>query len=62
MMIPTIAWRWIAVAGVRWVGWTVPNAAGMSRERPSAKTDRVDAFAPELAFARQLLMIAIVTR
>ncbi len=61
MMIPTIAWRWIAVAGVRWIGWTVPKAPGMSRERPRAKTERVDALAPEFAFARQLLRIAIVT-
>ena len=36
MMMPTMAWRWIAVAGVRWIGWTVPNAPGMRRDRPSA--------------------------
>ena len=61
MMIPTMAWRWIAVAGVRWVGWTVPKAAGRSRDRPSAKIERVDALAPEFALARQLLRIANVT-
>ncbi len=58
MMIPRIAWRWTALTGVRWSGGSAANAAGMSRERPSEKIDRVDAFAPELAFARQLLRMA----
>ena len=55
-------WTCVASDGVWYVGWTAPKARGSRPARPSEKIDRVDAIAPALEFARQLLTIAKVTR
>ncbi len=58
----TIAWKWIALMGVRSTGRSVANQRGSSPPRPIEKIDRVAAVAPEFAFANELLMMANTTR
>ena len=59
--IPRMPWKWTALTGVRYVSWTAANQRGRRLTRPNEKMTRVEALAPALAFARQLLRIANVT-
>ena len=61
MISPVMAWKWTALTGARVSGWTAANQRGSRVARPMAKSDRVAAVAPELAFATVLLRMAKTT-